>query len=101
MRALAKLGPGPDALALTDRDAPTARAGHVVIEIAGAVSQRPGSWRRALALIATGAVPSEILERIVTARFPLDRWSEAFDAAAGRGEGKVVIVPSAVAANTG
>ncbi|MDF1521876.1 MAG: zinc-binding dehydrogenase [Trueperaceae bacterium] len=63
------------------------------IEIGGAVSHRPESWRLALELIASGSISTETLERLITAVYPLERWRAAFDAAAGRAEGKVLVVP--------
>lgn len=64
------------------------------LTLSGAVSHRPASWRRALDLVRRTRVPASTLEGIVTASYPIERWPEAFAAAASRRHGKVVIVPT-------
>lgn len=50
----------------------------------------PQSWHRALALISTGQVS---LEPLVTSRYPLSRWTDAFDAVRAGAGIKTVLVP--------
>jgi L-iditol 2-dehydrogenase len=60
-------------------------------ELVGTVGS-PGVWPDVLAILARGEVrPSAI----VTHRYPLDAWEEGFAvmAAAGRGVGKVLVLP--------
>jgi len=63
------------------------------LELKGALSHTPSTWRLALELVRQELVPAWTLVRLVTASFPLDRWEDAFAAAAGKREGKVVIEP--------
>jgi threonine dehydrogenase-like Zn-dependent dehydrogenase len=50
----------------------------------------PETWRRAIAMVASGAVDPR---RLVTHRFPIARGLEAFDLLRGRGGVKALIVP--------
>ncbi|HEU4656905.1 MAG TPA: alcohol dehydrogenase catalytic domain-containing protein [Capillimicrobium sp.] len=60
------------------------------LTITGTTANDTDDCRQALALATSGRVD---LQRLVTARFPLDRADEAFAAAAGGSELKVVIEP--------
>jgi L-iditol 2-dehydrogenase len=71
------------------------------LRLKGAVSHTPSTWRRALELVRQDLVAAETLERLVTARYPLDRWEDAFAAAAGKREGKVVIEPGVAGGGPG
>lgn len=62
--------------------------------ILGAVGHRPAEWHDVLSRIELGALPARSLGLLVTGRFPLRAWREAFEAAADRRHLKVVIEPN-------
>jgi len=48
------------------------------------------TWQQTTTLLSTGRVD---VTPVITHRFPLDRWQEAFDATASGSSGKVILVP--------
>ena len=64
------------------------------LRLMGSVGHTPTAWRRVMRMLGSGAVPVSKLAGLVTASYPLSEWSTAFAAAAGRGEGKVLLRPS-------
>ena len=60
------------------------------IRLLGSFSSTPTSWPLAMDLLARGAVRADPL---VTSKRPLAEWSAAFDAARGKGEGKILLTP--------
>jgi L-iditol 2-dehydrogenase len=60
------------------------------ISMIGSHTQKPSSWRKALALLAERKVD---LEALVTKQLPLSRWREGFDMARRGDAIKVVLKP--------
>jgi L-iditol 2-dehydrogenase len=71
------------------------------LRVMGSVSHTPASWRTALELVRDGRVPLSALEPMITLEEPLERWREAFEAAASKRHMKVVLVPGPHAAEGG
>jgi L-iditol 2-dehydrogenase len=62
-------------------------------QLLGSLGHTPASWRAVIDLLERRRLDPERLEGLVTKRYPLRAWRDAFAAAAGRGEGKVVLEP--------
>jgi L-iditol 2-dehydrogenase len=70
---------------------PFDQIGFKQLRVVGSVGYTAATWMRTMKLLAQGLRPS----RIVTHRFPLDRWQEGFDLFAGRQALKVLLTPLA------
>ena len=60
------------------------------IQVTGFVAQRRPSWKRALSLMGRGMIQSE---RLISHRFPLDEWREAFDLFERKEGIKLILIP--------
>jgi L-iditol 2-dehydrogenase len=60
------------------------------LTVTGSFATTPSSWRRALALAASGRVA---LKPLVGQCFPLAEWQRAFEAVTSRTPGKVLLIP--------
>ncbi|NWG04560.1 MAG: zinc-binding dehydrogenase [Syntrophaceae bacterium] len=60
------------------------------IQVTGFVSQRRPAWKRALSLMGRGVIQGE---KLISHRFPLDEWREAFDLFERREGIKLVLIP--------
>jgi L-iditol 2-dehydrogenase len=60
------------------------------IQVTGFVSQRRPAWKRALSLMGRGVIQGE---KLISHRFPLDEWRDAFDLFERREGLKLVLIP--------
>ena len=63
------------------------------IAVVGSLGHTPRAWQRTETLLADQAIPAATLNRMVTARYPLSRWRDAFEAAADSAHVKVLVYP--------
>jgi len=60
------------------------------IQVTGFVSQRRPAWKRALSLMGRGVIQGE---KLISHRFPLDEWREAFDLFERKEGIKLILIP--------